>query len=51
VQGDYTGTSTSRYYNQFGCLIAVGYRFGSLNAFVKKTDHSITNDDLQGRKQ
>ena len=31
--------------------ISLSYRFGSLNASVKKTAASITNDDLQGRKK
>lgn len=32
-------------------VFGVSYRFGSLNASVKKTAKSITNDDLVGRKQ
>jgi hypothetical protein len=49
VNGDYTGntTSTSRRGNAF---INISYRFGSLNASVKKTASSINNDDLIGRK-
>ncbi|MDE5625040.1 MAG: hypothetical protein K2I61_01830, partial [Muribaculaceae bacterium] len=31
--------------------LRVAFRFGSLNASVKKTAASITNDDLQGRKK
>lgn len=31
--------------------LSVSYRFGSLNAQVKKTATSITNDDLVGRKK
>ncbi len=47
----YTGYSRSYSYNssnRFG--FSVSYRFGSLNASVKKTAKSISNDDLQGRK-
>ncbi len=51
-----TPTSRSEYLNispatrqRFG--MRVTYRFGSLNASVKKTAASITNDDLQGRKK
>ena len=32
-------------------VFGVSYRFGSINASVKKTAKSITNDDLVGRKQ
>ena len=30
--------------------IGINWRFGNLRAQVKKTDKSISNDDLQGRK-
>lgn len=47
--GDYTGRDVSRRYaRNFG--INVSYRFGSLNASVKKTSKSIDNSDLIGRK-
>jgi hypothetical protein len=49
VNGDYTGTTLTcsrRGYLQF----RITYRFGSLNASVKKTATSIKNDDLIGRK-
>jgi hypothetical protein len=49
VNGDrigwYKAKSLSR---AFG--INISYRFGSLNASVKKTNKTISNDDLQGRK-
>lgn len=51
VRGAYTGTSVMRMDDmrmQIG--LSVGYRFGNLNASVKKTAARITNDDLQGRK-
>lgn len=49
VQGITTGTAT--YHNlgrAFG--LNISYRFGSLNASVKKTNKTISNTDLQGRK-
>ena len=51
IRGAYTGTSVTRMDDmrmQIG--LSVGYRFGNLNASVKKTAARITNDDLQGRK-
>lgn len=50
VNGDYTGWS--EHIQRQGCQlrIHISYRFGSLQAQVKKTDHSISNDDLVGRK-
>lgn len=50
VNGEYL--STSRQYNDhnFSVGINIGWRFGSLNAHVKKTARSIDNDDLVGRK-
>ena len=49
VNGPYTGTQiTSMDHNQVVSL-TVSYRFGSLNARVKKTNSRITNDDLQGQ--
>lgn len=50
VNGEYL--STSRQYNDhnFAVGINIGYRFGSLNAHVKKTARTIDNDDLMGRK-
>ena len=51
LRGAYTGTSVTRMDNlrmQVG--ISIGYRFGNLNASVKKTTARINNDDLKGRK-
>ena len=51
LRGAYTGTSVTRMDNlrmQVG--ISIGYRFGNLNASVKKTAARINNDDLKGRK-
>lgn len=51
IRGAYTGTSMTRMEDlrmQIG--LSIGYRFGNLNASVKKTAARINNDDLQGRK-
>ena len=51
LRGAYTGTSVTRMDDirmQVG--ISIGYRFGNLNASVKKTAARINNDDLKGRK-
>lgn len=50
INGGYTGESTSYSYNRRGFYVGLSYRFGSLNAYVKKTSKSISNDDLEGRK-
>lgn len=50
IQGAYTGTSTSTMDNRMQISVSVGYRFGNLNASVKKTRARIENDDLKGRK-
>lgn len=50
IQGPYTGTSTSTIDNRMQISVSVGYRFGNLNASVKKTRARIENDDLKGRK-
>lgn len=50
VNGDYTSRSDSRMNFTHGFVIEVNYRFGSLNAQVKKTARTIDNDDLVGRK-
>lgn len=47
VHGDYTGYDRNRYPMR-NFSINVSYRFGSLNVRVKKTDKSITNDDVVG---
>ena len=47
----YTGYSRSYNYNNANNYsISVSYRFGSLNASVKKTNKSISNDDVENRK-
>ncbi len=47
----YTGYSRSYNYNSSNRFsFSISYRFGSLNATVKKTAKSISNDDLEGRK-
>lgn len=49
VQGDVLGTFAYNNFNRaFG--INVSFRFGSLKASVKKTNKTITNEDLEGRK-
>lgn len=49
VNGPYTGTSiTNPTLGTFG-MLSVSYRFGSLNAQVKKTKGRISNDDLSGQ--
>ncbi len=50
VNGDYTGYSDSRMYYGKMAMLRVAYRFGSVNAQVKKTAKSIENDDIIGRK-
>jgi hypothetical protein len=49
VNGDYTGLDSNTS-NMKRVSLTVTYRFGSLNAYVKKTEKSITNDDLVGKK-
>lgn len=47
----YTGyTKSYNYHNSNNFSISVSYRFGSLNASVKKTNKSISNDDVENRK-
>lgn len=49
IQGGRTGFSSFKNLQRaFG--INISYRFGSLKASVKKTNKTISNDDLQGRK-
>ncbi|MDE6478997.1 MAG: TonB-dependent receptor [Muribaculaceae bacterium] len=46
-------TGYNRYYNYHNAnnfSISASYRFGSLNASVKKTNKSIDNDDVENRK-
>ena len=51
VNGDYTGMSRMINSQPFAVRFSLSYRFGSLQASVRKTDTSIENDDLIGRKQ
>lgn len=46
----YNSTSYTYQRQYFNLQIAVSYRFGSINAQVKKTATKIENDDLTGRK-
>ncbi|MDE6740963.1 MAG: TonB-dependent receptor, partial [Muribaculaceae bacterium] len=47
----YTGYTRSYSYHKANVAsISVSYRFGSLNASVKKTAKSISNDDVENRK-
>lgn len=47
IQGDYTGYNSQRFpARQFA--INVSFKFGSLQARVKKTDTTITNNDMVG---
>lgn len=48
VNGDVLGTSTQRNFNQRSIGLSISYRFGSINAQVKKTNKTIQNDDLVG---
>lgn len=47
IQGDYVGESISKFTNS-GFRLNISYRFGSLNASVKKTNTTIDNNDLVG---
>ena len=51
VNGDYTGYSDTKMMNTGKiAMLRVAYRFGSVNAQVKKTQKTISNDDIIGRK-
>ena len=51
VNGDYTGYTKTKMMNTGKlAMLRVAYRFGSVNAQVKKTSKSISNDDIIGRK-
>ncbi|MBD5365930.1 MAG: outer membrane beta-barrel protein [Bacteroides sp.] len=45
-------TGESKVYSYNRCMVGVGvsYRFGSLNAYVKKTNRSVSNDDVSRNK-
>lgn len=49
TQGDYTGKEEFSI-RHFGVGITVSYRFGKLKTSVKKTNKSVDNSDLMGRK-
>lgn len=44
------GTQVSRQFNRAGVGVSISWRFGNLRTQVKKTATTITNDDLDGRK-
>lgn len=50
INGGRYGTEIRTDYHNQGITVGVNWRFGNLRAQVKKTDKSISNDDLQGRK-
>lgn len=47
----YHSTTTNRYMDRVPLALYISYRFGSLNAYVKKTAAKIQNDDLEGGKK
>lgn len=49
TQGDYVGKEEFSI-RHFGVGMTVSYRFGGLKASVKKTNKSVDNSDLMGRK-
>ena len=51
VNGPYTGEVSSVRYRPLTAHIAVSYRFGSFTGYVKKTDKTISNDDVVGGGQ
>ncbi len=51
INGDYTGYNDTKMMNTGKlAMLRIAYRFGSVNAQVKKTSKSISNDDIIGRK-
>lgn len=50
INGGRTGYNFSSQSPRQQVMIGATWRFGNLRAQVKKTDKSISNDDLQGRK-
>ncbi|MDE5607882.1 MAG: outer membrane beta-barrel protein [Muribaculaceae bacterium] len=46
MNGGRTGKSVNYSYNRFMVGISINYRFGSLNAYVKKASRAASNDDL-----
>lgn len=51
VNGGYRGVSHSYSTNRREFSIGLSYRFGSLNAYVKKTNRSISNNDLESTRK
>lgn len=47
TQGDMRSTSFNYRKNRCELTLSVSYRFGSLRAYVRKTERSITNDDVE----
>lgn len=47
TQGDYL-SENHNYSPRRSCNLSISYRFGKLNASVKKADRSISNDDVEG---
>ena len=50
MNGGRTGTSINYNYNRFMMGVSINYRFGSLNAYVKKASRAASNDDLQSSR-
>ena len=50
VNNGRSGSQLSIQHNRQAVSIGISWRFGNLRAQVKKTDKSISNDDLEGRK-
>ncbi len=50
VNSDYVGTRNSYFFNRDYFGVNISLRFGSLKSEVKKTGHTISNDDLQGKR-
>ena len=50
INSDYLSESVQTNGHQSYCGISLSYRFGSLNAMVKKTAGRINNDDVSGQK-
>lgn len=51
INAGYSGYTKGWQYNQANNLsLSISYRFGSLNVQVKKTSKSITNDDVENRR-
>ncbi len=51
LNSGFDGYQQSRSHRRKSVMVSVSWRFGSLNASVKKTQRSISNDDLQGQSR